>query len=170
MDERTVEFDPQQQFEVGRERISEGMKCLQDLVQWCNMITEKGGKADETIAYVQSLQPQVEEITQIGNQNANFEPTLNQDDEIVNPSVESSSRTKKRKLKSKLWDDFTKYEGEDGKELAKCNHCEKEFVGSSKSGTTHLKNHLERCKSKSSPGGADKSIETIASLTTPVVI
>ncbi|KAJ0092782.1 hypothetical protein Patl1_26530 [Pistacia atlantica] len=63
MDERTVEFDPQQQFEVGRERISEGMKCLQDLVQWCNMITEKGGKADETIAYVQSLQPQVEVAT-----------------------------------------------------------------------------------------------------------
>lgn len=49
--------------QVGREKISEGIKCLQDLVQWCNVITEKGGKPDEIIAYVQSLQPQVEVAT-----------------------------------------------------------------------------------------------------------
>lgn len=39
------------------------MKCLKDLVQWCNVITEKGGRPDEIIAYVQSLEPQVEVAT-----------------------------------------------------------------------------------------------------------
>lgn len=45
---------------VRREKISERMKCLQDLVPGCNKITGKAGMLDEIINYVQSLQGQVE--------------------------------------------------------------------------------------------------------------
>ncbi|RZC92584.1 hypothetical protein C5167_029363 [Papaver somniferum] len=46
--------------EVRREKISERMKYLQDLVPGCNKITGKAGMLDEIINYVQSLQRQVE--------------------------------------------------------------------------------------------------------------
>ncbi|KAL9273235.1 Transcription factor bHLH63-like protein [Drosera capensis] len=45
---------------VRREKISERMKYLQDLVPGCNKITGKTGMLDEIINYVQSLQQQVE--------------------------------------------------------------------------------------------------------------
>ncbi|GAB2267312.1 hypothetical protein Dimus_002297 [Dionaea muscipula] len=45
---------------VRREKISERMKLLQDLVPGCNKITGKAGMLDEIINYVQSLQRQVE--------------------------------------------------------------------------------------------------------------
>ncbi|KAL3614075.1 hypothetical protein CASFOL_042149 [Castilleja foliolosa] len=45
---------------VRREKISEKMKFLQDLVPGCNKITGKAGMLDEIINYVQSLQTQVE--------------------------------------------------------------------------------------------------------------
>ncbi|KAF3435714.1 hypothetical protein FNV43_RR22806 [Rhamnella rubrinervis] len=45
---------------VRREKISERMKYLQDLVPGCNKITSKAGMLDEIINYVQSLQRQVE--------------------------------------------------------------------------------------------------------------
>ncbi|XP_030523283.1 transcription factor bHLH49-like isoform X2 [Rhodamnia argentea] len=45
---------------VRREKISERMKFLQDLVPGCNKITGKAGMLDEIINYVQSLQRQVE--------------------------------------------------------------------------------------------------------------
>ncbi|XP_073000573.1 basic helix-loop-helix protein 79-like isoform X1 [Typha latifolia] len=45
---------------VRRERISERMKYLQDLVPGCSKITGKAGMLDEIINYVQSLQRQVE--------------------------------------------------------------------------------------------------------------
>ncbi|KAF7848976.1 hypothetical protein BT93_L1381 [Corymbia citriodora subsp. variegata] len=45
---------------VRREKISERMKFLQDLVPGCNKITGKAGMLDEIINYVQSLQKQVE--------------------------------------------------------------------------------------------------------------
>ncbi|MBA0760100.1 hypothetical protein Gotri_022880 [Gossypium trilobum] len=56
-------------------------------------------------------------------------------------------RTKRRKFSSKVWLDFDMFEV-NGKQVAKCKHCNKDFTWSSKSGTTHLKNHLERCQSK----------------------
>lgn len=43
-----------------REKISERMKYLQDLVPGCDRITGKAGMLDEIINYVQSLQSQVE--------------------------------------------------------------------------------------------------------------
>ncbi|KAL8223788.1 hypothetical protein R6Q57_019263 [Mikania cordata] len=45
---------------VRREKISERMRFLQDLVPGCNKITGKAGMLDEIINYVQSLQKQVE--------------------------------------------------------------------------------------------------------------
>ncbi|XP_073034720.1 uncharacterized protein [Primulina eburnea] len=45
---------------VRREKISERMKYLQDLVPGCNKIIGKAGLLDEIINYVQSLQRQVE--------------------------------------------------------------------------------------------------------------
>ncbi|OVA07045.1 Myc-type [Macleaya cordata] len=45
---------------VRREKISERMKYLQDLVPGCNKIIGKAGMLDEIINYVQSLQRQVE--------------------------------------------------------------------------------------------------------------
>ena len=71
-------------------------------------------------------------------------------------------------MKSKVWDEFTKYKREDGIERAACSICEKEFDGSSKKGTTHLKNHLEskKCRAKRKGddinigGDQDKSIKT----------
>lgn len=47
-------------IQVRREKISERMKYLQDLVPGCNKITGKAGMLDEIINYVQSLQRQVE--------------------------------------------------------------------------------------------------------------
>ncbi|KAJ3692498.1 hypothetical protein LUZ60_012848 [Juncus effusus] len=45
---------------VRRERISERMRHLQELVPGCNKVTGKAGMLDEIINYVQSLQRQVE--------------------------------------------------------------------------------------------------------------
>ncbi|KAK8498825.1 hypothetical protein V6N13_050421 [Hibiscus sabdariffa] len=64
----------------------------------------------------------------------------------LNSTIQLSG-TKYRKSRSKVWMDFDKFEV-DGKPVAKCKHCSKEFSGSSKSGTTHLKNHLDRCPTK----------------------
>lgn len=47
-------------LQVRREKISERMKYLQDLVPGCNKIAGKAGMLDEIINYVQSLQRQVE--------------------------------------------------------------------------------------------------------------
>jgi len=47
-------------FQARREKISERMTLLQDLVPGCNRITGKAVMLDEIINYVQSLQRQVE--------------------------------------------------------------------------------------------------------------
>lgn len=46
--------------QVRREKISERMKYLQDLIPGCNKVAGKAGMLDEIINYVQSLQRQVE--------------------------------------------------------------------------------------------------------------
>lgn len=68
---------------------------------------------------------------------------------MVKPIVHNSSnlRTKRRKLVSRVWEDFAKVKDGDGNERAACNHCKKSFVGSSKR-TTHLKNHSKCCRGK----------------------
>lgn len=47
-------------MKVRREKISERMKFLQNLVPGCDKITGKAGMLDEIINYVQSLQRQIE--------------------------------------------------------------------------------------------------------------
>lgn len=87
------------------------------------------------------------QMAQTREQNACLGPSQNHDNEIVNPTVENSSRAKRRKLTSKVWEEFTKFQGKNGKIWAKCKHCKKKFDGSSKKGTTHLNNHAKRCRS-----------------------
>ncbi|XP_044465620.1 zinc finger BED domain-containing protein RICESLEEPER 1-like isoform X1 [Mangifera indica] len=58
---------------------------------------------------------------------------------------ENKSSYSKRKMRSDVWDHFTKYENKDKKSRALCQHCKKDFDGSSKSGTTHLRNHIRSC-------------------------
>lgn len=57
----------------------------------------------------------------------------------------SSTSHRKRKLTSVVWNDFDKYTRDDGRVYAMCRHCKKSLVGGSKSGTTHLRNHLKYC-------------------------
>ena len=60
------------------------------------------------------------------------------------PEISAASPSKRRRLTSKIWKDFDRVET-DGKHRAICKHCQKDFSGSSQSGTTHLNNHLMRC-------------------------
>ncbi|XP_020252673.1 zinc finger BED domain-containing protein RICESLEEPER 1-like, partial [Asparagus officinalis] len=53
----------------------------------------------------------------------------------------------RRRLRSLVWNDFAKERKPDGNYVAICNHCKKQFSASSRSGTTHLKNHLVTCTS-----------------------
>ncbi|KAH9783419.1 NAC domain-containing protein 55 [Citrus sinensis] len=69
-----------------------------------------------------------------------------------------------------------KYKDKDGNEKAECNHCKKTFDGSSKKGTTHLKNHLDRCRANNNKrkGGAagdeyESSSFKTTDLATPIV-
>ncbi|KAJ6811161.1 zinc finger BED domain-containing protein RICESLEEPER 2-like [Iris pallida] len=52
-----------------------------------------------------------------------------------------------RRLRSLVWNDFTKERRPDGNCIAICNHCKKQLTASSRAGTTHLKNHLITCTS-----------------------
>ncbi|KAL9427876.1 hypothetical protein AB3S75_029959 [Citrus x aurantiifolia] len=89
------------------------------------------------------------------NINEAKEQNENQEKVMVNEDAENSCRNNRKK--SKVWDEFSKHNG-----LAVCNHCGREFDGSSKKGTTHLKNHLQRCRGKRNRAGdADKSIKSV---------
>ncbi|KAK0578401.1 hypothetical protein LWI29_009792 [Acer saccharum] len=77
---------------------------------------------------------------------------------MVDLGLGKSSNKKQKKLRSEVWNDFEKYTDENGKDWAKCNICKKPFNGSSKMGTTHLKNHFKSCsKNKSNEGGGSAS-------------
>ncbi|KAJ4723481.1 zinc finger BED domain-containing protein RICESLEEPER 2-like [Melia azedarach] len=86
----------------------------------------------------------------------------------------SSVSNKRRKKQSKVWEEMTKFTGlEDARDWAKCNHCQKVFDGSSKKGTTHLNNHLQRCPRKRNNGAsdnADKPMHQTTNLTSSVII
>ncbi|GER29174.1 transposon protein [Striga asiatica] len=52
-------------------------------------------------------------------------------------------RSREGKMRSKVWHHFTKILKEDGKcDKCQCNHCQKLFTCSSRSGTTHLLRHI----------------------------
>ncbi|KAK0597313.1 hypothetical protein LWI29_023986 [Acer saccharum] len=65
---------------------------------------------------------------------------------------------KKRKQRSDVWEHFHKSKDEDGNDRARCNLCDKDFDGSSKKGTTHLRNHFKSCQKKRN-GAGDKPAE-----------
>ncbi|ESQ53670.1 hypothetical protein EUTSA_v10025748mg [Eutrema salsugineum] len=74
-----------------REKISERMKYLQDLVPGCDKITGKAGMLDEIINYVQSLQRQVEFLSM---KLAAVNPRLDLDiDDIIAKEVVSAPMT-----------------------------------------------------------------------------
>ncbi|XP_021296860.1 uncharacterized protein LOC110426093 [Herrania umbratica] len=85
---------------------------------------------------------QDEQGAQIENRRA-----INSEMVKANGAISPVPRTKRRKLVSVVWEHFTRFR-KNGLEWAKCNYCDKDLTGSSRSGTTHLKNHLERCSSK----------------------
>lgn len=73
------------------------------------------------------------------------EPIVKAEDD-GNPQI-SHVTPRQRKLRSVVWNDFTKELKEDGSDIATCNHCKRKFTGASRSGTTHLRNHLRFCAS-----------------------
>ena len=87
------------------------------------------------------------------------------------PEISAASPSKRRRLTSKIWKDFDRVET-DGKHRAICKHCQKDFSGSSQSGTTHLNNHLKRCPAiKSEESRKDlKSPSQTGDLKNPIVI
>ncbi|TXG67601.1 hypothetical protein EZV62_008876 [Acer yangbiense] len=76
---------------------------------------------------------------------------------MVGLDIGKSSHNKQKKLRSNVWENFKKLKDEDGKDVAICNRCEKKFNGSSKKGTTHLRNHFISCQKKRNEGGASGS-------------
>ncbi|ESR43740.1 hypothetical protein CICLE_v10011114mg [Citrus x clementina] len=87
------------------------------------------------------------------NINEAKEQNENQEKVMVNQDAKNSCRNKRKK--SEAWDHFSKRNG-----LAVCNYCGREFDGSSKKGTTHLKNHFQRCPGKRN-GDVDKFIKSV---------
>ncbi|KAK0599483.1 hypothetical protein LWI29_005717 [Acer saccharum] len=83
----------------------------------------------------------------------------NVDKEMVGLDIDKSSHNKQKKLRSDVWKMFEKCKDKDGKDLAKCSLCEKLFDGSSKKGTTHLRNHFKICQKKRNEGGASGTVD-----------
>ncbi|XP_044466386.1 zinc finger BED domain-containing protein RICESLEEPER 1-like [Mangifera indica] len=176
------------QIQKGKKQISEGMNCLRDLVKRYSQIPEKAARVSEIMIYFQILQQQIQEIesvaqkggapvsfnvyradlqrrqkiTQIRERDANFEPTLNHEIDLLISQKGDNSSGSKRKRWSNVWDHFTKYIGKDEKEWAQCKYCKKEFVQSRKSETTHLNNHLESCLGLRNPAGLIDKTEKIS--------
>ncbi|KAL5820396.1 hypothetical protein ACOSQ3_022278 [Xanthoceras sorbifolium] len=84
--------------------------------------------------------------------------------------IRQQNANKQRKLRSDVWRHFEKYKDNDGKDWAKCNLCSKVFDGSSRSGTTRLRNHFKSCQRKTSGGGGAGGVEAAGNLTNPVAI
>ena len=71
--------------------------------------------------------------------------------------------SKKRKSTSDVWNHFIKETDKNGMVWVKCKHCGKRFSGSSKDGTTNLKNHLNSSKcrrSQKETGGLENPTDT----------
>ncbi|TXG67602.1 hypothetical protein EZV62_008877 [Acer yangbiense] len=105
--------------------------------------------ADPSNLFFDDNPNQTQEISHVGEQNV--------DKEMVGLNIGKSSHNKQKKLRSDVWTKFEKFKDNDGNDLAKCNLCEKLFNGSSKKGTTHLKNHFKSCQNKRNEGGASGS-------------
>lgn len=69
-----------------------------------------------------------------------------------------------RRLRSLVWNDFTKKQKADGNYEAICNHCGKKFTANSRSGTTHLRNHLNFCLSSRRTDGRRRAKKQLIAL------
>ncbi|PKU67427.1 zinc finger BED domain-containing protein RICESLEEPER 1 [Dendrobium catenatum] len=69
-----------------------------------------------------------------------------------------------RRLRSLVWNDFTKKQKLDGNYEAICNHCAKKFTANSRSGTTHLRNHLNFCLSTRRTDGRKRGKKQLIAL------
>ncbi|KAL3631456.1 hypothetical protein CASFOL_024440 [Castilleja foliolosa] len=75
-----------------------------------------------------------------------MEDAIIDNDLEINYQSEASAGEKRKRdgnLRSKVWQHFTKILKEDGKcDKCQCNHCQKLFTCTSRSGTTHLLRHI----------------------------
>ncbi|KAK8661610.1 hypothetical protein V6N13_091208 [Hibiscus sabdariffa] len=72
-----------------------------------------------------------------------FEPPMrNSNEEVKDKDNSHITSVKRRRLRSDVWEHFDKKKHE----RAVCKYCDKDFDGSSIKGTTHLRNHFQRCK------------------------
>ena len=62
----------------------------------------------------------------------------------MDPS-EDGNLKKKREFTSKVWDDFTREDLENGGRITKYKHCKRKFMGKGTDGTTNLKTHQTTC-------------------------
>lgn len=60
--------------------------------------------------------------------------------------VQAKKPPRERKKRSQVWPDYEVSRDGDGKKIANCKKCRKEFVAESTAGTTHLKRHLKTCR------------------------
>ncbi|KAI4383738.1 hypothetical protein MLD38_009542 [Melastoma candidum] len=73
---------------------------------------------------------------------ATNEIIINVDAAPLRPST-GEKRKRERRLRSRVWQHFTKLEKRPGeREECQCNHCSQFYVCSNKSGTTHLNRHI----------------------------
>ncbi|XWS09381.1 hypothetical protein CRYUN_Cryun40dG0080500 [Craigia yunnanensis] len=76
-----------------------------------------------------------------------FEPLAINETEMVKAYVNNLPSSSAKRRKSDVWEEFEKQDV-GGKKCTICKHCEREFDGSSKKGTIHLRNHLKTCKGR----------------------
>ncbi|CAL5353396.1 unnamed protein product [Camellia sinensis] len=89
------------------------------------------------------------------------------DDAELDDDVSQGSTKRIRKLTSKVWDDFVKFKRPSGNDIARCKHCNREFVGESRKGTSHLKNHLSKTCPVLKEPNAPRNASKAASESTP---
>ncbi|XVF29448.1 hypothetical protein REPUB_Repub15cG0122000 [Reevesia pubescens] len=145
----TIQFEAMTVCWVGC-RVEVAVFCLsQDAVNGANkdsLLTNGLGMGEDSHVPVH---------LQGNGKDTSFEPNANNENEMVKANVNNLqiSSAKRRKLTSKVWEEFTKEDG-----WATCAHCSRKFDGSSKKGTTHLRNHLERCKRRTTTTVRDQPL------------
>ncbi|XP_066325809.1 zinc finger BED domain-containing protein DAYSLEEPER-like isoform X2 [Miscanthus floridulus] len=73
--------------------------------------------------------------------------------QVVAPAERRTrSGTPHRKLKSKVWEEFTKVFRDGKLQAAVCKHCESSLSAKTTGGTSHLKRHLQSCPARPATG------------------
>ena len=87
----------------------------------------------------------------------------------LDEDVTQSDSKRWKKCNSKVWKDFITIKGHNGKELAKCKHCNRNFVAPNNRGTSHLNNHFKNAclVIKQMESDSSKNATKSASDTTP---